>query len=259
MPPSPSGTPSADAPAPAGQDAEERRKKLQSARELRQSRKFDEALAIYNAMLRALSTDAEASVEKARTLMQMTRWKEALETLKAVAESKTAPNNWKALALASQGEVLAVNNQFESAITLLSAGLKLNPQIEGALFWRGLSLYATGRFAEALADFRQASTLAPKSAVYPSFEALALIGSGDSAKAREAIDRSLAAQADNSSALVARARLRLAAGDVAAAEADIAQVQSRGALTPVAMQTQQLIMIHKIFKPTDQPGRQQGR
>ena len=258
-PPTSSAAQPGDAPAPTGQDAEERRKKLQSALELRQNRKFDEALAIYNAMLRALSTDAEATVEKGRTLMQMARWKDALDTLKAVAESKTAPNNWKALALASQGEALAVNNQFEGAIPLLGSALQLNARLEGALFWRGLSLYSTGKFAEALADFRQASALAPKSAAYPSFEALALIGSGDSAKAREAIDRSLAAQADNSSALVARARLRLAAGDVAAAEADIAQVQSRGALTPVALQTQQLIMIHKIFKPTDQPGRQQGR
>lgn len=248
-----------DTPAPAGQDPEERRKKLQSALELRQNRKFDDALVIYNTMLRAAPTDPEATVEKGRTLMQMTRWKEALDTLKPVAENKNGPSNWRALALASQGEILAANNQFEGAIPLLGSALQLNPRLEGALFWRGLSLYSTGKFSDALADFRQASSMAPKSAIYPSFEALSLIGSGDSAKAKEAIDRSLATQADNSSALVARARLRLASGDLAAAEADIAQVQQRGALTPVAMQTQQLIMIHKIFKPTDQPGKQQGR
>jgi tetratricopeptide (TPR) repeat protein len=260
-PRAPPATQSADAPDPAGQDAEVRRKKLQNAFELRQNRKFEEALAVYDTMLRAVPTDTEAALEKGRTLMQLTRWKEALDAFKAVVDGKTAPDNVRALALAHQSEILVANNQFELAIKTASDALRVNPRLDSAFYWRGLSFYSTGAFAAALADFQQAGSIVPKSPNYPSWEALALIGAGDTTKAKEAIARSMAAEPDNVNALLARARLNLASGDIAAAEADFAQVMRRSqpTATPIALETQQLIMLHKIMKPTDPPAKSQSR
>jgi tetratricopeptide (TPR) repeat protein len=254
-PPGPPASQSVDAPDPMGQDAEVRRKKLQSALQLRQNRKFDDALAVYDAMLKAVPTDVEVAIEKGRTLMQMTRWKDALDTFKAVIDGKSTADNAKAIALTNQSEILAVNNQFDGAIKTASDALQINPKLPVALYWRGFSQYGVGAFAPALADFQQASALAPKAWTFPAWEALALIAAGDTDKAKDAIGRSLAAQADNVDGLLARARLNLVAGDIAAADADFAQVTRRGAATPIVVQTQQLIMLHKIMKATDPPAK----
>jgi len=258
-PPAPPAAQSSDAPDPAGQDAELRRKKLQSALELRQNRKFDDALAVYDAMLRAVPTDSEAAIEKGRTLMQLARWADALGVFKAMIDGKATPDPVKAVALVNQSEILAVNSQFDQAISSAAAALRLNPRLEGALYWRGYSLYQTGAFPAALTDFQQAASMAAKSPLYPGWEALALIATGDTAKAKEAIDRSLAAQADNPFALVARARLALLNGDIAAAEADFAKFQQRSPPTAIGLQTQQLIMLHKIMQPTDPPAKAPAR
>jgi tetratricopeptide (TPR) repeat protein len=251
--------PSGGASDPTNQGAELRRKNLQAARELREARKFQEALTIHDAMLRAAPTDAEVAIEKGRTLMQMMRWSDAIETFKSVIDSKVTSDALKAGAFAYQSEIFGVNNQFDRAINAAGEALRINPRLEGALFWRGFSLYATGAFAAALADFKQAGSMLPKSPVYPSWEALVFIGAGDTAKAKEAIERAIAIQPDNVDALLARTRLKLAAGDIAAAEADFSQVQRRSAPTPVAVQTQQLIMLHKILKPSDAPATSQSR
>jgi tetratricopeptide (TPR) repeat protein len=244
---------SGDAVDPGAKQAEERRRQLREAFELRQKGKPLEAIVIYDALLRQAPADAEAAVEKGRTLISLSKWKEALDTFKIVLDSKTAPVGMKALALESQGEVFARNNVFPAAIQSTTAALQLNPKLHGALFWRGISSYSLGAFDKALADFQQATSIVPKSTLYPGWEAIALVSAGDLPKAREAIDRAFAIQPDNVNALTARARLRLATGEIVAAEADLAQLVRRGPLNPVAVETQQLIMIHKVMKPSDQP------
>ena len=112
--PAPPGGQTADAPDPAGQAAEERKKKLQSALELRNGRKFAEALGIYEAMLKAVPTDLEVTIEKGRTLMQLARWPDAMNTFKAVIEAKGTSDNVKAVALANQGEILATVSEVRS-------------------------------------------------------------------------------------------------------------------------------------------------
>jgi tetratricopeptide (TPR) repeat protein len=244
---------SGDAVDAGAKQAEERRRQLREAFELRQKGKPLEAIVIYDALLRQAPADAEAAVEKGRTLISLSKWKEALDTFKIVLDSKTAPVAMKALALESQGEVFARNNVFPAAIQSTTAALQLNPKLHGALFWRGISSYSLGAFDKALADFQQATSIVPKSTLYPGWEAIALVSAGDLPKAREAIDRAFAIQPDNVNALTARARLRLATGEIVAAEADLAQLVRRGPLNPVALETQQLIMIHKVMKPSDQP------
>jgi hypothetical protein len=76
---------------------------------------------------------------------------------------------------------------------------------------------------------------------------------GDLENGKTTIDRALAIQADNPFALTARARLRLALGEIDAAEADLSRLTRQGPLNSVALQTQQLIMVHKVMKPSDQP------
>ena len=95
--------------------------------------------------------------------------------------------------------------------------------------------------------------LQPKSALYPGWEAITLVSIGELENAKATIDRALAIQADNPFALTARARLRLAMGEIDAAEADLSRLTRQGALNSVALQTQQLIMVHKVMKPSDQP------
>lgn len=267
-PPS-TATPAAPTPAPtppSGQatgtpDAagEERKKKLQSALELRNGRKFAEALAIYEAMLKAAPGDFEVAIEKGRTLILLTRWKDALDTFKAVADGKGAPDAAKVVALVGQSEVFATTGDYAPAIGAASEALRLNPRFIPGLFWRGLSQYQTGAFAASSADFQQASTLAPKASLFMNWEASALIGAGETAKAKEAIERSLAAEPDNAGAFDARARLSLMAGDIAAAESSFAQSTRRPPAWPLSLQTQQLIMLHKVMKPTDAPLTQQSR
>jgi tetratricopeptide (TPR) repeat protein len=257
LPPGP-GAPSTATPATppsdaAKQTADARRAKLTEALTLRRGGKLKEALAIYDELLRAAPTDVELAVEKGRTLVQLERWKDALDTLKPVIDNRSAPPGMKALAFEARGEVLARNNQFEAAVLSHTAALEINPKLLGALFWRGVSAVALGSFEMAIGDFRQAGTIVPTSPLYPGWEALAHLGEGDVTKARGAIDRSNAIQADNTLALTARARLRLVTGDVDGAEADLATLARRGPLGPTSLQTQQLIMVHKIFKPTDQP------
>jgi tetratricopeptide (TPR) repeat protein len=215
--------------------------------------KHKEALAIYEELLRAAPADVELAVEKGRTLVALERWKEALDILKPIIESKTAPPGVKAMAFEAQGEVLARNNQFEAAILSNTAALAINPKLLGALFWRGFSSFAVGAFDTALTDFQQAGAIVPKSPLYAGWEALAFVSIGDLVKAREAIDRGFAIQPDNTFALTARARLRLATGELDGAEADLASLARRGPLGSVALQTQQLIMIHKVFKANDPP------
>ena len=219
---------------------------------MRQKGKHLEAIAIYDALLRQAPADAEIAIQKARTLMTLARWKDALDILKTVVESKTAPAGDEGYRLESQGEVLARNNLFALAIVNTTAALQINPKLDGALFWRGLSSYSIGAFDKAVADFQQATLLVPKSTLYPGWEAIALVSTGDLRKAREAIDRAFAIQPDNLIALTARARLRLVTGEIDAAEADLAQV-ARRPVNFVAFQTQQLIMIHKVMKPSDRP------
>jgi len=240
-------------PDPAAQATELRRGKLKEALTLRQSGKHKDALGIYDELLRTSPADMELAVEKGRTLVTLERWKDALDTLKPVLANKSAPAGIKALALEAQGEVLARNNQHDAAILSNTAALQINPKLLGALFWRGYSSYTVGAFDTALTDFQQAGAIVPKSPLYPGWEALAFISTGDLVKAREAIDRGLAIQADNTFALTARARLRLVLGELNESEADLASLVRRGPLGSSALQTQQLIMIHRIFKPSD-PG-----
>jgi tetratricopeptide (TPR) repeat protein len=257
LPPGP-GAPSTTTPATPPSDAakqtgDARRAKLAEALTLRRGGKHKEALAIYEELARAAPADIEVTVERGRTLVLLERWKDALDTLKPVIDNKSAPPAMKAFAFEARGEVLARNNQYEAAVLSATAALEINPKLLGALFWRGVSAVSLGTFETAIADFRQAGTIVPTSPLYPGWEALAHLGEGDLPKARDAIDRSNAIQADNTLALTARARLRLVAGDVDGAEADLATLAKRGPLGPVSLQTQQLVMVHKIFKPTDQP------
>ena len=238
---------------PAAKRAEERKGKLKEALDLRRKGKHVEAIALYDALLKQAPGDAEVALHKGRTLMTLAKWKEALDTFKTVVQSKTASPGMKALAFEGQGEVLALNDQFALAIASMTAALQINPKLTDALFWRGLSSYAIGGFDKALPDFQKATSLVPKSALYPAWEALALVGIGDLPKAGDAIDRAFAIQRNNLIALTARARLRLATGDVDAAEKDLSQVARHGTMNFVALQTQQLIMIHKVMKPSDRP------
>jgi tetratricopeptide (TPR) repeat protein len=233
--------------------ADPRSAKLKQALVLRQGGKNQEALAIYAELLRAAPADVETAVEKARTHVALTQWKEALDLLKPVIESKTAPPAMKALAFEAQGEALAQTAQYEAAIMSNTAALAINPKLLGALFWRGASSFLLGAFDAAIADFRAGGAIAPNSPLLPGWEGLALVSSGDLAKAKEAIERSNTLAPDNAFALTARSRLRLVTGDIDAAEADLATLARRGPLTGPALQTQQLILIQKIFKPTDAP------
>jgi tetratricopeptide (TPR) repeat protein len=250
----PSTPPAAAPPAQAGKNppsADLRRDKLQVALVLRSTGKHREALAIYEELLKAAPADLELMLEKGRTLVALERWKDALDALKPVIESKTASNAMKALAFEARGEVLVRNDQFDAAILSLTAALQINPKLVNSLFLRGFSAYAIGTFEASVADFREAGALAPNSLFYPAWEALAHIGTGDLEKAKQAIERSNTLQAGNTLALTARARLRLVMGDIDNAEADLATLAQRGPLGPIALQTQQLIMVHKLFKPTD--------
>jgi tetratricopeptide (TPR) repeat protein len=244
---------SGDAADPAAKKAEERRRQLKEARDLRQKGKHQQAIVLYDALLRQAPDDAEVALEKGRTFIELSKWEEAAAAFKLVLDSKTAPAKMKALAFEGLGEILARNNAFALAIRSTTAALELNPKLHGALFWRGMSEYALGAFDKATKDFQEATSILPKSTVYPGWEAIALVSAGDLPKAREAIDRAFAIQADNVNALTARARLRLVSGEIDAAEADLAQLTRRGTLSPVALETQQLIMIHKVMKPSDKP------
>ena len=119
--------------------------------------------------------------------------------------------------------------------------------------FRGLSLYTTAEFAKTAADFTDLTKRNPKSADYPAWLALCNIGTGDLAGAGTAVGQSLAVTANNALGMTARSRLKLAQGDADGAKKDLVVAARRGPLTGVALETQQLIMLHEVFKPTDKP------
>lgn len=248
-PPAPGTTQGRDGAVPAQTEA--RSAKLKEATDLKANGKHKEALEIYDELLRAAPTDPELLVEKGRTLLLMARWKDAADTFKIVINNQAAPPALKALAFDGQGEVLARNNQFEAAIQNTTVALQINPNLDNALFWRGFSHQTLGAFDKAVADFARAGELVPKAAHYQAWQALGYAGLGETAKAQAAIDRAFAIQPDNLIGITARARLRLSAGDLDAAEADINRLARQNALNPVALQTQQLIMLHRVLKSND--------
>ena len=159
-------------------------------------KKFDDALASYDAALASRPGDAGAWYNRGNALSELKRFVEAIASydraLTLVRDNAEALNN--------RGLALAALRRFDAALESYGKALALKPGLGDAYCSRGLSLKELGRLDDAYASFEKALALRP---AYP--EALAGSGLtlqllGRYGEAVERYEKALALEPDSSHA-----------------------------------------------------------
>jgi tetratricopeptide (TPR) repeat protein len=116
---------------------------------LHELKRFEEALASYDRLLKLQPDYAEAFLNRGDTLHELKRFEEALASYDRAL--KLRPDY--AEALANRGNTLHELKQFEEALASYDGALKLRPRYAEALSNRGNTLHELKRFEEALASY----------------------------------------------------------------------------------------------------------
>ncbi len=220
---------------------------LQQAVDLRKTKKYRDALAIYDKVLASEPESFRAMLGRAAAFEEAEEYRDAFKGYEALKASK-APPEFKLSAFEGVTRVLAIVGDYRSAAANATEALKLNPKSDEALFWRGLSLVRQHRYAQAVADFRAAE----QNLRSASWESYALAVLGDHANALTRADSVTKANDKMGLPFVTRARVALAKGDIAKAE-DENRRASQLSTMPEVKTTAQLILLSKLLKPGDAP------
>jgi len=133
---------------------------LQSAVELHQAGRIDEAQSLYQTVLKKRPNQADALYLSGTASFQLGNFEKARDML--VAAIRLRPE--LAEAHSNLGIVLRELGDFESALASCEEALRLKPDYAEALNNMGLALRELGRFTEAETAYRRALELAPNSA-----------------------------------------------------------------------------------------------
>lgn len=196
---------------------------------LRNQRKFDDAMAMFDKALRRKSDYWEAHFQRALTLLAMQRHEDALISLgRAIAHKPDY-----ASALKYRADILSDLGRFEAALADYDRVLKIAPGNAAALNNRGTALLRLKRDEDALAAFDAASALQPDSPEILNNRGAALRALGQPAEALAAFDRAAALRPDYVEAAVNRgsALQDLARYDEALASCAQAQAMDPGYAT----------------------------
>ena len=118
--------------------------------------------------------------------------------------------------LFNQGQDAHAKKEYERAVELYDAALKLKPEFAEAEFQKAAALVALKRPAEAEKSYRRAMTLKPTWALPPAALGLMLVETpGREREAEPLLRRALELDAKNLTATIALAELRSRAGDAA--------------------------------------------
>jgi tetratricopeptide (TPR) repeat protein len=167
---------------------------------LRNQRKFDDALAMFDKALRRKSDYWEAHFHRALTLLAMERPEEALTSLgRAIAH-----NHDYVGALKYRADILSDLNRFEAALADYDRLIKIAPGHAAALNNRGIVLLRLMRTEAALADFDAAIALEPESPEIVNSRGSALRAAGRLDEALASFDRAAALKPDYVDAIVNR-------------------------------------------------------
>jgi tetratricopeptide (TPR) repeat protein len=134
---------------------------LQSASKLLDSKKYNEALSVYDTILGLNPNHAVAWNNKGIALFELGRVNEAISAYnRALSNNPHDANSWinKCTALQKLGK-------HDDAIIACDRALEINSNRENYWNFRGLSLFKLGRYAEALAAFDKALTINPNNAM----------------------------------------------------------------------------------------------
>lgn len=222
---------------------------LKEALELRRAGKHRDAVAIYDKILAADPEQYTAMLGRAAAFEETDAYPPAYQGYEKLRKSK-ASAQMRLLATEGMMRVAAKFGDYRMAVTEANEALKLEPKSQEALFWRGFSLIRLQRYSAAIADLRQTSDAPGGRGL--AWEAFALVANGDYDNGVARADAALKVNDKLAAAYVARARVMLAKGDVASAEAENTRAL-QVARIPEATYTQQLITLNRLMKPTDGP------
>ncbi len=222
---------------------------LKEALEFRRAGKTREALAIYDKILAADPEQYTAMLGGSAAFEEAAAYPQAYQGYQKLRGSK-APPDFILFAIEGIVRVAAKFGDYKAAIGEANNALKLNPKSGEALFWRGLSFLRLQRFPDAIADLQKVADTPDGRGL--AWEAYALVANGDTAAGLAKAEAALKLNSKLAPAYVARARVALAKGDVATAQAENSRAL-QVAQIPEATYLQQMITINKLMKPTDAP------
>lgn len=174
------GTPSLDAPSRALAHTVR-------AREYRNLKRYESALADYSAALKVAPVTARCHAGRGETYRLMGQYDEALMHLNLAIEIEPR-EEWY---VQSRAETYQAMGRYEEAIADYSELIESHPQEDWAVAGRGAIYRIMGRYEEALADSDQALQLNPQSAWIAASRAYALLFMGRHDEAISGFDNSL--------------------------------------------------------------------
>lgn len=225
---------------------------MKEAGELRKTEKWKDAVAVYDRIIALEPGYHPAHYLKGQSFEDGGGLKLAFEVYSRLRGDDKVPMQIRILAAEGSTRLLGRVGDYNDAIGAANIALRLSAGSKEALFWRGLSMYRLGRYTGAIEDFRKVGAETTRGALVTGWEAMALVAQGDMAAGLDKAEAALKVNAKTTTAYVARARARLAKGDVDKADEDARQALQLAQL-PEAVVTSQMIILHRLLKPTDAP------
>ena len=144
-------------------------------------------------------------------------------------------------AYVERGILLYRTGRYDNALFDFNAALKLEPHQTKALFYRGCSFLAYKRWKEAVADFKKCSG----NAEARFFTAVALVELNDIDGALQQLDQTIAAKPEHARALALRGELRVRRKDLDGALSDLNQAAALDADHAGALATRAQVHLAK--------------
>ena len=225
---------------------------MKEAGDLRKGEKWPDAIQVYDKIIALEPSYHPAHYLKGLSLEDQGMLKPAFDIYSRLRGDDKIPLQIRIISAEGSARLLGRVGDYADAIGAANTALRLSDTSKEALFWRGLSQYRLGRYPGAVEDFRKVGAETSRGAIVTGWEAMALVAHGDMAAGLEKAEAALKANTRVSTAYVARARARLAKGEIDKADEDNRQALQLAQL-PEAVVTAQMIILHRLLKPTDTP------
>jgi tetratricopeptide (TPR) repeat protein len=174
-------------------------------------RRFEEALASYDAALEAAPDRLDIEVNRGTALLELKRHDEALASYDKV----LALDPQNVTALLNRGNAFIKDKRYADALGSYDRALAISPHQAAAMTDRGVALAEMGRFDEALAAHEQALHIAPHIVAAHVNRGNAMIKLARMEEALESYAKALAMDPENADANFNAALTRLCVGDFA--------------------------------------------
>lgn len=221
-----------------------------------EEKKYQPAGALYDEILKIDPKNVAAHVGLGRLFDIVGLLPQGYSVYAAILKLDTASKEQKIFARERIVRIFALAGEYENCIDSADKLLIDAPKSTSALYWHGRAANALGQYKKSIVDFEKLIAIddVKFKAEYLGWIALNYVGDEDLAKAAEFVDQSLAGQAKPSIvALTARARLRLARGEIAGAKEDANTITKMDPKFGPGAEAAQSVLLHEILKPSDKP------